>query len=81
MRKRIVLEARREGRRVVLRSRRPVVSRLFWSLLAVPVGAGAAAGSWRLLGEMAGQVTRAAYAVVVFGLVAGSIRLARGGKR
>lgn len=81
MGRRIVFDVRGEGRRVVLRRRRPVVWRLTWLLLAVPVGAGAAVGSWGLVGAAAGPVTRDAYAVVVFALVAGSIRLMRGGRR
>ena len=76
-----VYEARREGRWVVLRRRRPAVHRWTWLGLAVPVGLGAAAAGWRLVGEAAGPTMRAAYAVVMFGLVAGIIGLVRGGRR
>lgn len=74
-------EIRREGRRVVLRRRRPAVRRWNWLLLAVPVGLGAAAAGWRLVGAAAGPTARAGYAVVMFGLAAGIIGLLRGGRR
>ena len=79
--RRIGYDAHRQGRRIVLRRRRPAVTRLTWLLLAVPVGAGAAAGSWRLVGAAAGSTMRAAYAVVVFALVTVIVGLLRGGRR
>lgn len=74
-------EIRREGRRVVLRRRRPAVHRVNWLLLAVPVGLGAAVAGWRLAGAAAGPTMRAGYAVVMFGLAAGITGLLRGGRR
>ncbi|HEX5495419.1 MAG TPA: hypothetical protein VFX70_12685 [Mycobacteriales bacterium] len=81
MGRRMVFDVRRDGRRVVLRRLRPAVWRLTWLLLAVPVGVGAAVGSWHVVGVAAGQVARAAYTVVVFALVVGMVRLMRGGRR
>lgn len=79
--RRVVFDASRKGRWVVVRRRRSAVSRLNWLLLAGPVGAGAVVGSWRLVGAEAGHATRVAYAVVMFSLVAGSIGLVRKGRR
>lgn len=78
---RVVFDAYWKGRWVMVRRHRSVVSRLNWLLLAGPVGVGAVVGSWRLVGAEARQATRVAYAVVMFGLVAGSVGLVRKGRR
>ena len=81
MSKRTEYDARREGSRLVLRRRQRLVHRITWLLLAVPLGAGSAVGAWHLVGATAGRTMRAAYVVVVFGLVVGIIGMVRGGRR
>lgn len=81
MSKRTVYDARREGSRLVLRRRQRLVHRITWLLLAVPLGTGSAMGAWHLIGATAGRTMRAAYVVVVFGLVVGIIGMVRGGRR
>lgn len=66
--------------RLMLRRRRRAATRLTW-LLALPLGVASAVGAWHLVDATAGTVLRACYAAVMFGLVAGSICLARGGPR
>lgn len=78
--RRVEVDVRRSGRRVVVYRRRPVVWRLCWILLAIPVTAGVLAEAWRAAGVAARPaVPVAVVALAVLG--AGAFRRARGGRR